>query len=98
MGLKPDTGAVNLLGSDLGPVGNRVEHFKFPAFPSFRFEYHPEIGKVYLIDLVNAPGVGECIAEHCDTSGRAFGFVQTWLRGFKFGAQIGILKPAIIKE
>ena len=53
------------------------------------FEYHPTTGKVYMIDptRMNADGkhIAEVIAEHCDTDGRAFGFVQTYCRGYRAG-------------
>jgi hypothetical protein len=64
-----------------------IKVIKNVNFPQFRFEYHPEIGKVYVMPTPT-PGaklVAEVIAEHCDTEGRAFGFVQTWCRGYREG-------------
>lgn len=62
-----------------------IQHIRSPLTPEYRFEYHPETGKVYLIRVGRTPEVGEVIAEHCDTHGRAFGFVQTYLRGLDEG-------------
>lgn len=75
-----------------------VHKIGVPAFPMFHFEWHEKIGKVYCVDV---PGVYEggvfypdltaataqaaCIAEHADTHGRAYGFVQTYLRGLRKG-------------
>ena len=63
-----------------------IQHIRTPEFPQWRFEYHPQTQKVYLIRVGRKPEVGEVIAEHCDTHGRAIGFVQTFLRGVKEGA------------
>ncbi len=62
-----------------------ITHIKTPNFPEFRFEWHPEISKVYLI-RASAPTIGECISEHANDHGLAFGFVQTWLRGYRAAA------------
>ena len=80
-----------IIGINGAPVGNGIKHIKAPMFPEFRFEYHPLTGKVYLIDTGRKPVLkdgqehheAEIIAEHCDCSGRAHGFVQTFLRGFR---------------
>lgn len=76
-----------------------IEHTRTPTFPQFEFEYHPETGKVYRVDVpgqwidgefVRDPdrrvAEGVCIAEHCDHSARFYGFVQTYLRGYRRGA------------
>jgi hypothetical protein len=74
-----------------------IQKIKQPNYPQFLFEYHEEIGKVYIIGLPGkwidrefVPAVtGEAkafvLAEHCDTHARAFGFVQSYLRGYKQG-------------
>ncbi len=89
--LNPEGGAVKVIG---GPTANKIVHIQAKTFPNFRFEWHPEVEKVYYIDLVNAPGVGQCLSEHSEDYGRAFGHVQTFLRGYQLGAKIGIIKPA----
>lgn len=68
-----------------------------PNFPQFEFEWHQRVGKVYVLGL---PGRFEdrqfvaaqsgtarafVLAEHCDTHARFFGFVQTYLRGYRQG-------------
>lgn len=60
-----------------------IAHFDNPRVPQFHFEWHPETKKVYVIRLGVVPLVGEVIAEHADTHGQAYGFVQTWCRGYK---------------
>jgi hypothetical protein len=65
------------------------------AMPQFRFEWHPETGKVY---WMSRPVPGQSVqafvlAEHCDTEGRAFGFVQTFCRGYR-AAKGELLAPA----
>ena len=79
------------------PVTPRVQKTKDPNFPQFLFEWHEVTGKVYIIaipgrfqDEVFVPGmIGEAraqvLAEHCDTHARFFGFVQTYLRGYRQG-------------
>lgn len=99
MGLQAE--GINLgLALQKPPVG-QIPKFKFPAFPNFVFEYHgadTSDGKVYLIDLASKPTddgkyIAEIIAEHVDTYARAFGFVQTFLRGFRRGRDGVIVAP-----
>lgn len=66
----------------------RVFKSPTPGLQHLIFEYHSQIGKVYKIDKSRKIGEkypAEVIAEHCDTEARAFGFVQTWCRGFRAG-------------
>lgn len=79
------------------PVG-KIPKFKFPMFPNFVFEYHEGVGKIFLIDLASKPTddgkyIAEVIAEHVDTHGRAYGFVQTYLRGFRRARDGVIVAP-----
>jgi hypothetical protein len=81
------------------PVTPKIEHIRDPKHPQFRFEWHPNTEKVY---IVQNPGkfedgewvpdygfAGSCpafiLAEHCEHHARFFGFVQTYLRGYKQG-------------
>lgn len=92
-------------GRDPHPTGDgqRVLHIKQPAFPQFRFEWHPQKRKVYLVRLGRlvdgvlvpntGPLIGEILAEHAETHGDAFNFVQTWLRGFREGQTPDVTKP-----
>jgi hypothetical protein len=78
-----------------------IQVIRNAALPAFRFEWHPQTRKVYLIRL---PAEGEqrrfaesgvmpqldaeVIAEHADTHAQAFGAVQTWSRGYKAGRAV----------
>lgn len=73
-------------------AGQRVCHIKQPAFPQYRFEWHPHSRKVYLVRVGSTPEIGEILAEHAETQGAAFNFVQTFLRGFREG-QMPAPKP-----
>lgn len=83
------------LGRDPHPTGagERVLCIKQPNFPQYRFEWHPQSRKVYLIRVGTVPLIGEVIAEHAETHGHAFNFVQTFLRGFREGQTPTISKP-----
>ena len=83
------------LGRDPHPTGGAqmCMHIKQPQFPQYRFEWHPQSRKVYLIRLGRTPLVGEVIAEHAETHGHAFNFVQTFLRGLREGQTPTINKP-----
>lgn len=63
----------------------RIEYTRCPNFPQFTFEFHVATGKVYLVEDPGPGNVarGVAIAEHCDTHARFYGFVQTWLRGYR---------------
>lgn len=82
----------------LTPGAARVQKIKVPNFPDFIFEYHVEAKKVYLVDLKSKPTddgnfLAQVIAEHCDTEGMAYNFVQTYLRGFRRGRDSEIVAP-----
>lgn len=83
-----------LQGRDPHPsgAGEMVLHIKQPNFPQYRFEWHPQSRKVYLIRLGATPLIGEILAEHAETHGAAYNFVQTFLRGFREG-QSPLPKP-----
>lgn len=90
-------GLVNVAGA---PTGNLIQKVKILGFPQFLFEFHAESGKVYLIDLdagkdEKGRPLAQVIAEHCDTEGRAYGFVQTYLRGFRRGRDNKIVAPIL---
>ena len=90
-------------GPDPTGAGRQVMHIKIPQFPQYRFEWHPQARKVYLTRLgrmvdgvlvaSDGPLVGEVMAEHAETHGQAYGFVQTWLRGFREGQTPTLSKP-----
>ncbi len=74
-----------------------ILHIKRPDVPEFRFEYHPRTGKVYLIQTPSYSGQtvqAHVLAEHCDTQGRAIGFVQTFCRGYREGQKVASLVTA----
>lgn len=67
-----------------------ILEIKNAKLPLFRFEYHPQTGKVYWMRRPLRAGEqvqAFVLAEHCDTEARAFGFVQTWCRGYHEGLQ-----------
>lgn len=75
-----------------------IQKFSQPNFPQFLFEWHEEIGKVYVIGLpgkwidrkfvpaITGEAKGFVLAEHCSSHALAYGFVQTYLRGYKQGS------------
>ncbi len=79
------------------PVAEKIYHIEDPKFPQYHFEWHPTIQKVYIgvnpgkwEDDVFVPGdfghlQMKILAEHCDTHARFYGFVQTYLRGYRQG-------------
>lgn len=87
-------------------VAPKIQKTRDSNFPQFLFEWHELTGKVYVIglpgrfeDRVFVPATcGQArafvLAEHCDTHGRFFGFVQTYLRGYRQGAADEKLKSA----
>lgn len=93
------------LGRDAHATGDNQPylHIKQPNFPQFRFEWHPQKRKVYLVRLGRmvdgvlvareGPLIGEILAEHAETHADAFNFVQTWLRGFREGQTPDLAKP-----
>lgn len=83
------------LGRDPDPTGanSRILHIKQPSFPQFRFEWHPQSRKVYLIRTGAAPVIAEKLAEHAETHAEAYAYVQTFLRGFREGQAPDVSKP-----
>jgi len=74
-------------GRDPHPTGadRKIWHIKQPSFPQYRFEWHPQARKVYLIRVGSTPLIGEVLAEHAETHAHAHNFVLTFLRGFREG-------------
>ncbi len=93
-----------LVDADGKPAGGLVQAIKMLNFPQFRFEYTPCVeadgspgGKV-IVAFLDKPKIdgqyqGAVLAEHCDTTGRATGFVQTFLRGYRLGRGGEIVAP-----
>ena len=83
----------------LPPVGTepKIHYMRQPALPQFVFEWHAHTEKVYVVGIpgrwidrtfvpaISGEAKGFVLAEHCDTHGRFYGFVQTYLRGYKQG-------------
>lgn len=85
-------GGPGLVKADLSPVGSLVKSIKMVGFPQFVFEYHAQVGKVYVVEAKaerDAEGKipAAVLAEHVTDEGQAFGFVQTFLRGYRRGAR-----------
>lgn len=88
---------------------DRILVIKQPNFPQFRFEWHPQAKKVYLVRTgrietidgedvfvplpANEPMRAERLAEHVESHGEAHNFVQTFLRGFREGRTPNLFKP-----
>ena len=64
------------------PAG-MVAHIKQPSFPQFRFEWHPEAKKVFIIRLGRTPLIGDPIAMDIENHGAAVNAVLIYLRGYK---------------
>ncbi len=81
------TGLLRVVSMPTGPeppviaIGNR-------KFPQFRFEWHRQTKKVYLIRLLTAPGIGDPIAENVPDHGAAINAVNTWCRVFREAAAL----------
>lgn len=55
-------------------------HLAAPAFPQFRFEWHPGAKKVYVVR--GRPEVGNVLAEEITSAFDARSAVLVWLRGY----------------
>jgi len=76
--------------------GQEILHIRAPLATEFRFEWHPQIRKVYLVRQGReGPELGEILAEHAETHAHAINFVQTFLRGYREGQAPGV-KPHLI--
>lgn len=82
------------------PVAPRIQKTSTPTFPQFVFEWHEHTGKVYMLETPGAwiggqfvPSFAEktrraiVVAEHCEHHARFYGFVQTFLRGYRKGKE-----------
>jgi hypothetical protein len=87
------------IGRDADPTGEGkdVIHLKslMGDVSHYRFEWHPQKRKVYLVRRGRDPEIGEILAEHANTHGEAINFVQTFLRGYREGQAPGV-KPHLI--
>lgn len=86
------------LGRDPHPSGDgrEIMHLSMRGAPEFRFEWHPQKRKVYLVRVqADGPEIGEILAEHAETHAHALNFVQTFLRGYREGQAPGV-KPHLI--
>lgn len=92
--MQAETGLIGVNGA---PVGSLVKSLKMVGFQQFHFEYHPQVGKVIVVFLdrpvIEGKRAAAVLAEHCDTEGRAIGFVQTFLRGYRLGKSGNIIAP-----
>ena len=70
---------------NLPPMGQTVK-IKVKEMPFMMFEWHPGIQKVYVMridDLTAKSTKADIIAEHVVNQAQAYGFVQTYLRGYR---------------
>lgn len=94
------------MGIVLAPAGGdaapeRICWFRPPGHPRFQFAFKSSEGRVYVVDRERAVGsriAATVIAEHCDTEARAFGFVQTFLRGFVYASESRVITSTVIPE
>ncbi len=56
---------------------------KSGLLPDFRFEWHPDTKRVYLIRLAHVPHVGEILAFDVENHGAAINSVNVWARGYR---------------
>lgn len=77
--------------------GSQILHIKTPTFPQFRFEWHPETRRVYLMRENVKPLIGEPIAFEITTHGDAFNAVQIYLRGYR-QAKLELDQPTAILQ
>lgn len=61
----------------------KIFHIKTPTFPEFRFEWHPQTKRVYLIRITAEQPIGEPIAMEIETAGAAHNAVLIFLRGYR---------------
>lgn len=74
------------------PLDAQVYHLKQPNFPQFRFEFHTQSKRVYLIRLEQVPLMGDPIAFEVTDYGMATNCVLIWLRGYR-EAKAELSKP-----
>lgn len=70
----------------------RVHHIRCPRLPQYRFEWHEQARRLYLVRLGVEPEVGEIVAFDVDTHGAAINAVLIWCRGYDEGR-----RPAVPK-
>jgi hypothetical protein len=70
-----------------------------PKLPQFRFEWHPETKKVWWLEIPKEGKIAQAyvLAEHVDNEALAFGFVQSWCRGYYRGST-GVAAPGLSNE
>lgn len=71
-----------------------IFHIRQPAFPQFRFEWHPQTRKVYVIRLGVAPEIGEAFAHEIADQGAATNAALIWLRGYRAAKAEGAIVTA----
>jgi hypothetical protein len=76
-----------------GPTGQTC-HIKNPRLPQFRFEWHRDSKRVYLVRLGGFPEIGEPIAYEVADQGQATNAVLIWCRGYHEGRREAALKLA----
>jgi hypothetical protein len=69
-----------------------IRHIAAPAFPQFRFEWHPSTKRVFIIRQ-SAPTIGEPIAFEIADHGAAHNAALIWLRGYRAAQAEAALTP-----
>lgn len=85
------------LGRDPHPSagGHAILNIRAPSVPKFRFEWHSQKRRVYLIRVGGKPEIGEVIAFDIETHGDAINAVNIFLRGYNEGRVPGV-KPHLV--
>lgn len=87
---------LGFLGREPHPsaAGQKILHIRAPAHSHrYRFEWHPQSRKVYLVRIGTVPEHAELLAYHIETHGDAINAVLIWSRGFTEGRAPDITKP-----
>jgi len=70
-----------------------IYNIKQAHLSAFRFEWHPEIKRVYVIRLGVVPEVGDPIAFDIENQGAAINAVLIWGRGYRTRQAETALRP-----
>jgi hypothetical protein len=63
---------------------SKIFHIKSIHIPQFRFEWHPDTKKVYMIRVGSVPEHAECICDDVRDHGQAMMTSAIWFRGYRY--------------
>lgn len=73
-----------------------IYHFKSVFAPEYRFEYHSETKKLYVIRAGSKPEVGELMADDVVNAALAVKIGQSWLKGYHEAKRV--IAPKVAEE